>query len=73
MAALIARFVPLSEAERAALDHLARPTLRNWNGFMIGALRPTEALSAIALLQPVAVNAVCAPPWSRPRQSPRRP
>jgi L-asparaginase II len=45
MAALIARFGVLSEAERAALDHLARPTLRNWNGFMIGALRPTEALA----------------------------
>jgi L-asparaginase II len=45
MAALIARFGALSEAERAALDHLARPTLRNWNGFMIGALRPTEALT----------------------------
>jgi L-asparaginase II len=45
MAALIARFGALSEAERAALDHLARPTLRNWNGFMIGALRPTEALA----------------------------
>jgi L-asparaginase II len=45
MAALIARFGALSEAERAALDHLARPTLRNWNGFMVGALRPTEALA----------------------------
>jgi L-asparaginase II len=45
MAALIARFGALSEAERAALDHLARPTLRNWNAFMVGALRPTEALA----------------------------
>jgi L-asparaginase II len=45
MAALIARFGALSEAEHAALDHLARPTLRNWNGFTIGALRPTEALA----------------------------
>ncbi len=45
MPALIARFGALSEAERAALDHLARPTLRNWNGFMVGALRPTEALA----------------------------
>jgi L-asparaginase II len=45
MAALIARFGALSEAERTALDHLARPTLRNWNGFMIGALRPTQALA----------------------------
>jgi L-asparaginase II len=45
MAALIARLGALSEEERVALDHLARPTLRNWNGFMIGALRPTEALA----------------------------
>ena len=30
---------------RVILDHLARPTLRNWNGFMIGALRPTETLA----------------------------
>jgi L-asparaginase II len=45
MASLIARFGALSEAEGAALDHQARPTLRNWNGFMIGALRPTQALA----------------------------
>ena len=45
MAALIARFAALSEAERTALDHLARPALRNWNGFVIGALRPTQALA----------------------------
>src|SRR5215813_12626682 len=45
MAALITRFGALSEAERATLDHLARPTLRNWNGFMIGTLQPTAALA----------------------------
>jgi L-asparaginase II len=45
MAALVARFGALSESERAALDLLARPPLRNWNAFMIGALRPTEALA----------------------------
>jgi L-asparaginase II len=44
MAALIARFGAVSEAERAWLDHVLQPTLRNWNGFVIGKLRPTEAL-----------------------------
>jgi L-asparaginase II len=44
MAALIARFLPLCDAERAALTRFAHPTLRNWNGFEIGALRVTGAL-----------------------------
>jgi L-asparaginase II len=44
VAALIARFLPLSEAERAALDRFRRPTLRNWNGFEVGALRATDAI-----------------------------
>jgi L-asparaginase II len=43
-AALIARFLPLSEAEGAALAPFVRPTLRNWNGFEIGTVRVTEAL-----------------------------
>ena len=44
MAALILRFAALSKDEQAALDHLVRPTLRNWNGIAIGKLRPTDAL-----------------------------
>ena len=44
MAALIGRFLPLSETERAALVPFVRPTLRNWNGFEVGALRVTEAI-----------------------------
>jgi len=44
MAALIARFLPLDDAERAALTRLAHPTLRNWNGIEIGALRVTGAI-----------------------------
>src|SRR5215510_16068505 len=44
MGMLIARFGMLSEAECASLDHLLRPTLRNWNGFAIGKLRPTAVL-----------------------------
>lgn len=44
MAAIIARFLPLDDAERAALMRFSRPTLRNWNGFEVGALRVTEAI-----------------------------
>jgi len=44
MAALIARFLPLSDKERASLRPFAGPTLRNWNGFEVGALRVTDAL-----------------------------
>jgi L-asparaginase II len=44
MAALIARFLPLGDAERAALAHYAHPKLHNWNGFEIGALRVTGAI-----------------------------
>ena len=44
MAALIVRFLPLSEIERAALVPFMQPTLRNWNGFDVGALRITDAI-----------------------------
>ena len=44
MAAVIARFLPLSPAEHAALANFEHPTLRNWNGFEVGAVRVTEAL-----------------------------
>jgi L-asparaginase II len=44
MAAIIARFLPLGDAERAALQPFVRPTLRNWNGFEIGTLRLTAAI-----------------------------
>jgi L-asparaginase II len=39
MAAIIARFLPPGDAERAALMRFERPTLRNWNGFEVGSLR----------------------------------
>ena len=44
MAAVIARFLPLAEGERAALRRFLAPTLRNWNGFEVGTLRVTEAV-----------------------------
>jgi L-asparaginase II len=44
-AALVARFVACDERERAVLDRLMRPTLHNWNGLAVGALRPTPALA----------------------------
>ena len=44
-AALIARLLPLTDAERHALAPFAQPTLRNWNGIEFGALRVTEALA----------------------------
>ncbi len=44
MAATIARFLPLEAAERAALEPLVRPVLRNWNGFEVGAIRVTAAI-----------------------------
>jgi L-asparaginase II len=43
MAAVIARFLPLNDAERAALAPFVRPTLRNWNGFAVGSLRVMDA------------------------------
>jgi L-asparaginase II len=41
MAALIARYLPLHDAERAALERFVHPTLRNWNGIEIGVMRLT--------------------------------
>ena len=45
MAAMITRFLPMSEEERGALVRFLRPTLRNWNGIEVGGLRPSDALS----------------------------
>jgi L-asparaginase II len=44
MAAALARFLPLSDDERAWLKSFVRPTLRNWNGIAVGSLRPSDAL-----------------------------
>ena len=45
IASLIARFLPLGDGERAALARFAHPSLRNWNGIEVGALRVTAALA----------------------------
>jgi L-asparaginase II len=44
MAAIIARFLPLGDGERATLMRFERPTLRNWNGIEVGMLRVTGAI-----------------------------
>ena len=44
MAAMIARFLPMTDEERAALERFMRPMLRNWNGIEVGGLRPTAEL-----------------------------
>jgi L-asparaginase II len=44
MAALIARFLPLGDDERAALAPFLHTPLRNWNGFEVGAIRVTDAI-----------------------------
>ena len=46
MATMIARFLPMSDAERTALDRFLRPTLRNWNGIEVGGLRAADFLSS---------------------------
>jgi L-asparaginase II len=45
MAALIARLLPCDAIDRAFLAPFLRPTLRNWRGIEVGALRPTRELS----------------------------
>ena len=44
MAAAIARFLPMSDGERAALAPFVRPAVRNWNGFEVGAVRVSDAI-----------------------------
>lgn len=46
MAALIERFMPMSEDERRKLDRFVRPTLKNWNGLAVGAIRPVGLLAS---------------------------
>ncbi len=45
IAALIDRFLPMDENERARFAPFVAPTLRNWNGLTVGALCPAGALA----------------------------
>jgi L-asparaginase II len=45
IATLISHFVKPEEADRALLDRLMCPVLRNWNGTAVGAVRPSVALA----------------------------
>ncbi len=44
IAALIAKFLPMSDAERGRFETFASPTLRNWNGLEVGGMRAAGAL-----------------------------
>ena len=44
MAALIMRLLPLSAEEGAFLEPRVRPPMKNWNGLVVGQLRPTDAV-----------------------------
>ena len=45
MAAVILRLLPLEGDARAAVERLARPVLRNWNGIEVGAVRTAGPLA----------------------------
>lgn len=44
MAGLVLRFLPLAEEEREAVEALAQPVFKNWNGIEVGVTRPTSML-----------------------------
>jgi len=44
LAAMLGRLLDLAEADRAFLEPLARPAIRNWHGIEVGGLRPAAAL-----------------------------
>ena len=39
MAGLVLRFLPLSAEERTAVEALAQPAFKNWNGIEVGQIR----------------------------------
>jgi L-asparaginase II len=44
-AALVARLIKCEERDRALLDRLMNRTMCNWNGIVIGAMRPTDIVT----------------------------
>ena len=47
MAAVIEAFVALDDGDAALMASLSRPQLKNWNGNVVGSLRPAEALQSL--------------------------
>ena len=45
MAAILARLLPLADAERRAFEPYLEPVIANWRGEAVGALRTTKALA----------------------------
>jgi L-asparaginase II len=48
MAGLALRFLPLSDNERKAVEGLAQPVLKNWNGVELGQIRVTSEILGAA-------------------------
>ena len=48
MAGLALRFLDLSYDERKAVEALAQPVLKNWNGIEVGQVRPTSEILGMA-------------------------
>ncbi|AWM87651.1 asparaginase [Microvirga sp. 17 mud 1-3] len=46
MASLVLRFLKLDDTERATVEALAQPVLKNWNGIEVGRIRVTRDLIA---------------------------
>ena len=46
MATVIARLLPLEGRDRELLARFVTPTLRNWQGTVVGGIRPTAILQA---------------------------
>ncbi|WP_112663144.1 asparaginase [Microvirga flavescens] len=47
MANLLLHFLDMGDAEKATVEALAGPVLKNWNGIEVGSIRAAEALASI--------------------------
>jgi L-asparaginase II len=47
LASLVLRFLPLADADRAFVEALARPAIRDRNDRVVGEIRPSEALATM--------------------------
>jgi L-asparaginase II len=55
MAAVIARFLAMSEAEAASFRRFLHPEIRNWNGLLTGSMRPATVLLSNSARRPGSV------------------